>query len=252
MHFLFFVFLWRAFGDDIQPFTIRANETLLQRLKSKLDLAEFPDQLSDVDLKDWSYGIPLEYVRELVDYWQHSYDWRTQEIYLNKFSHNKVTIDNLNIHFIHQRSSRKNAIPLIIVHGWPGSFMECLKAIPELTEPQNVNDIAFHVVCPSLPGYGFSDAPKRKGFGVKQIALIFIKLMEKLGYATYVAQGGDWGSCITTVMADLDQSHVIGLHINFIITGPPFRKGIWSFLKTAISFVFPSSFFDKNPFEQFF
>ncbi len=141
---------------------------------------------------DWSQGIPLAYTRELADYWANSYDWRAREEALNRFDHFTTEIDGLDIHFIHQRSGRDDAFPLLITHGWPGSIVEFHKVIEPLTER------GFDVVCPSLPGYGFSGKPTRTGWGVEKIAAAWETLMGTLGYERYGAQGGDWGAAVTT------------------------------------------------------
>jgi pimeloyl-ACP methyl ester carboxylesterase len=200
--------------ESIEPFSIEIPEVVLNDLSERLARTRFPDQLEDAG---WSYGTDLSYLKELCTYWRSGFDWRAQERVLNAFAHFRAEIDSLRIHFIHQRSKEKNAIPLIITHGWPGSFMEFAKIIGPLTDPAahgGPSKDAFHVICPSIPGYGFSDAPKKSGFGCKQVAEVFAKLMARLGYTQYGAQAGDWGACISTWLAAIDATHVNGLHLN--------------------------------------
>lgn len=206
--------------DSIKPFTIDVPGAVLKDLRERLEKTRFPDQL---DNKDWRYGTELSYLKELCTYWRSSFDWRLQERALNRFAHFHTIIDGLKIHFIHQQSKEKDAIPLIMIHGWPGSFIEFTKVIGPLTDPKAYgghSDDAFHVICPSIPGYGFSEAPRKPGFGCKQIAEIFVKLMARLGYTQYGAQGGDWGSYISTWIAALDPYHMNGLHLNATVGNP--------------------------------
>ena len=207
--------------DSIKPFKIEISEEVLKDLRERLERTRFPDQLEDVG---WSYGTDLSYLKELCAYWLSEFDWRAQERALNRFNHFRTEIDGLGIHFIHQRSKKKNAFPLIITHGWPGSFFEFTKIIGPLTDPVahgGRSEDAFHVICPSIPGYGFSDAPKRSGFGCRQIADVFSKLMAKLGYTQYGAYGGDWGFAVSTWLASIDSSHVKGLHLYAPLGYPP-------------------------------
>ena len=200
--------------DSIKLFKIEVSEEVLKDLRERLARTRFPDQLEDVG---WSYGTDLSYLKELCAYWRSDFDWRAQERALNRFDHFRTEIDALGIHFIHQRSKESYAFPLIITHGWPGSFFEFTKIIGPLTDPAAHGgrpEDAFHVICPSIPGYGFSDAPKKPGFGCRQIADVFAKLMAKLDYTQYGAQGGDWGYAISTWLAAIDSSHVKGLHLN--------------------------------------
>lgn len=200
--------------DSIKPFKIEVSEAVLNDLRERLARTRFPDQIEDAG---WSYGTDLSYLKELCAYWRSDFDWRAQERALNRFDHFRTEIDGLGIHFIHQRSKEKNAIPLIITHGWPGSFVEFTKIIGPLTNPAGHGgraEDAFHVICPSIPGYGFSDAPKKSGFGCRQMAEIFAKLMAKLGYTQYGAQGGDWGGIISAWLGAIDTAHIKGLHVN--------------------------------------
>ncbi len=207
--------------DSIKPFKIEVPEAVLKDLRERLARTRFPNEIEDAG---WSYGTDLSYLKELCAYWRSEFDWRAQERALNRFDHFRTEIDGLGIHFIHQRSKEKNAIPIIITHGWPGSFVEFTKIIESLTDPVahcGRAEDAFDVICPSIPGYGFSDAPKKSGFGCRQVAEVFAKLMAKLGYTQYGAQGGDWGAVISTWLAAIDAAHVMGLHLTMTMGNPP-------------------------------
>jgi len=173
---------------------------------------------------DWSQGIPLDYTRQLADYWANDYDWRSREAALNRFDQFVTEIDGLDIHFIHQRSPHENAFPLLITHGWPGSIVEFHKVIEPLTNPSSGRaEDAFHVVCPSLPGYGFSGKPSRTGWGVEKIAETWETLMQRLGYDRYGAQGGDWGAAVTTQLGRIGSAggnHCAAIHLNMPIGRP--------------------------------
>ena len=212
--------------DDgaIVPFTIDVPEPVLTDLRDRLSDARFPDELEGAG---WTYGTNLAYLKELVDYWRNEFDWREQERQLNRFEQFKTNIDGLDVHFIHRRSSNPNAFPLIIVHGWPGSFVEFHKIIEPLTDPERHGgraEDAFHLVIPSIPGYGFSDKPGLPGYNPARMADIFAKLMARLGYTTYGAQGGDYGSLISRLLGRIDTEHVAGIHLNLCGAGPP--KGV--------------------------
>ena len=163
--------------NEIRPYRIAVPDDVLTDLRDRLARTRWPER-ECVD--DWSQGIPLDYTRELAGYWAHDYDWRAREAALNRFDQFVTEIDGLDIHFIHQRSSNPDALPLIITHGWPGSVVEFHKVIEPLTED-------FHVVCPSLPGYGFSGKPTRTGWSVEKIAEAWATLMGRLGYDRYGA-----------------------------------------------------------------
>lgn len=163
--------------------------------------------------------MPLEYTRELAAYWANGYDWRAREAALNRFDQFVTEIDGLEFHFIHQRSPHPDALPLLITHGWPGSVAEFQKVIEPLVNPGRSEE-AFHVVCPSLPGYGFSGKPTRTGWGVGKVAQAWETLMQRLGYDRYGAQGGDWGAAVTTQIGR-NRGHCIGIHLNMPIAWPP-------------------------------
>jgi pimeloyl-ACP methyl ester carboxylesterase len=207
-------------SNDPQPFEIRATDAELDDLRRRLAATRFPET-ETVD--DWSQGIPLDYLKEVCAYWGEKYDWRAREAKLNAFPQFRTTAGGLGIHFIHVRSPESNAMPLIMTHGWPGSIVEFQKVIGPLTDPASHGGDpadAFHVVCPSLPGYGYSDKPTETGWGVQKIADTWSELMLGLGYDRYVAQGGDWGSMVTTRIALQDAEHCLGIHINMPIVGP--------------------------------
>ena len=207
--------------DAVIPFKIHVADSVLADLKQRLARTRLPGEITG---SDWDYGTNLAYLKELVAYWQQKFDWRAAERRLNQFDQFTTTIDGLDIHFIHQRSKNPNAMPIAITHGWPGSIVEFTKIIPLLTDPAahggKAGD-AFHVVAMSLPGFGFSGKPAERGYGPERMAGILAKLMARLGYTRYGLQGGDWGSSISRFAAINDASHVVGLHTNFCLAGPP-------------------------------
>ena len=205
----------------IVPFTIHVPDAVLADLKERLTRARLPEEL---DGSGWTYGTHLAYLEDLLAYWRRDFNWRAQERRLNQFEQFKTTIDGITIHFIHRRSKEPNALPLMLVHGWPGSFAEFAKVIGPLTDPVRHGgrrEDAFDVVIPSIPGYGFSDKPRERGYGRDRTAGLFVKLMARLGYRRYGAQGGDLGAGIATKMALDDPSHVVGLHLNLCSGEPP-------------------------------
>jgi len=207
--------------EDIERFHIRVDDSTLEDLRLRLSMTRFPDQ---IDGTGWEYGTPIAYVRELVRYWRDEYDWRAQEAQLNELDHFRTSIDGQQIHFVHARSRHADALPLLIVHGWPGSVVEFLDVIPRLTDPEAHGgraEDAFHVVAPSLPGYGFSEPPRAPGWDIRRVAHAFVELMERLGYPRYGAQGGDWGAQIVTRLAALDPEHCAALHLNMPIASAP-------------------------------
>jgi microsomal epoxide hydrolase len=213
--------LLAASSNAINPFRISVPDSAIADLRQRLSLTRLPDQLNEVS---WEYGTDLEYLKELLDYWRTEFNWRTQEEMLNQFSQFKTTIENIDVHFIHQRSSHENAIPLLLVHGWPGSVSEFSQIIGPLTDPTahgGSAEDAFHVIAPSLPGFGFSSAPTEPGFGPEQMALAFADLMERLGYEQYALAGGDWGAIINRHLANHYPERLIGLHSNMVLAGPP-------------------------------
>ena len=207
-------------SNAIDPFRIDASDLALDDLKRRIHATRWPDP-ETVD--DWSQGIPLAYVQEVCAYWAEKYDWREREARLNEFPQFRTEIEGCDIHFVHARSKHENALPLVISHGWPGSIVEFQKVIGPLSDPTaHGGDAAdaFHVVCPSLPGYGFSGKPTKTGWGVARIADAWGQLMLRLGYERYVAQGGDWGAMVTTCIGMHDPEHCAGIHLNMPIALP--------------------------------
>ena len=207
-------------GPDILPFRIDIPQADIEDLHQRLRNTRWPDELPGAG---WNYGIPLSYVRDLTEYWATAYNWRENEARLNEFPQFTTSIDGQNVHFLHVRTQEANALPLLITHGWPGSIVEFVKIIGPLVDPRAHGGDpadAFHVVAPSIPGYGFSGPTREAGWDVKRIATAFAKLMSRLGYQRYGAQGGDWGSAISRQLGQLDPDHVIGLHFNTLAAPP--------------------------------
>jgi pimeloyl-ACP methyl ester carboxylesterase len=199
--------------DAIVPFSIRVPDAALADLKDRLRRARFADQFPDAG---WDYGTDLGYLQSLVAYWRDTYDWRAQERRLNRFTQFKTTIDGLDIHFIHQRSSDPNARPLLLLNGWPSSIVEYDKVIEPLSGTGTGSGRAgetFHVVVPSMPGYGFSDKPRTRGYNPETMAQVWATLMARLGYGRYLVHGSDWGVSVATYLALNDAAHVRALHL---------------------------------------
>jgi pimeloyl-ACP methyl ester carboxylesterase len=207
-------------SEEIRSFHIAISKADLIDLKSRLVNTRWPEQET---VSDWSQGVPLMYLKELCRYWAEVYDWRKTEARLNKLPQFVTDIDGVSINFVHIRSPHPDALPLVITHGWPGSIVEFLKVIGPLSDPVKYGGgagDAFHVVCPSLPGYGFSGKPTATGWGVERIAATWAKLMSRLGYDRYGAQGGDWGTSISTSLGQQDREHVVGIHLTPPLAGP--------------------------------
>lgn len=198
----------------IREFTINIPDQDIQDLKQRLQQTRWPDQIPGTD---WRYGAKTEYIQQLCEYWANEYDWRKHEAELNRYKQFMTTIDDHDIHFIHARSKHDNATPMIISHGWPGTIVEFLKIIDPLVDPEahgGKAEDAFHIVCPSLPGYGFSETTKREQIDTLAMAEMFAELMSRLGYAKYIAQGGDWGAIITSNIGVVDADNLYGIHVN--------------------------------------
>ena len=207
-------------NDAIRPFEISIGEDVLKDLKQRLANTRWPEK-ETVD--DWSQGISLAYTQEVCDYWLNSYDWPAREALLNKYPQFMTELNGLDIHFIHARSPHPDARPLLLTHGWPGSIVEFQKVIGPLIDPlAHGGDAAdaFHVVCPSLPGYGFSDKPKASGWNVEKISETWNQLMLRLGYHAYFAQGGDWGAAVTSAIGMQNLGNCLGIHVNMVIVEP--------------------------------
>jgi len=206
--------------NEIRDFNLKVSDSVLADLRLRLDIARWPEK-ETVD--DWSQGTPLAELQELCRYWRHEYDWRRCESRLNALGQFVTEIDGIDIHFLHVRSPHEDALPLVLTHGWPGSVIEFLDVIPRLTQPEQFGgtaEQAFHVVAPSLPGYGFSGKPTSTGWGVEKIATAWTELMRRLGYGRWVAQGGDWGSAVTTMIGQQAPEGCAGIHINMPLGRP--------------------------------
>jgi epoxide hydrolase len=206
--------------DAIEPFHLAVPEAALDDLKARLARTRWPERETVMDA---SQGVRLTDAQALCAYWRDTYDWRRCEARLNASGQFRTVIDGLGIHFLHVRSPEPDAIALILTHGWPGSVVEFLKVIGPLSDPAahgGDRNQAFHVVVPSLPGYGFSDRPAEAGWSVERIAAAWVTLMRRLGYDRFVAQGGDWGSAVTSAMAAIASPELAAIHLNFVVAFP--------------------------------
>jgi pimeloyl-ACP methyl ester carboxylesterase len=207
-------------SETVSAFTLAIPDAQLADLRQRLARTRWPERET---VGDWSQGAPLDRVRALCEHWAGGYDWRRCEAMLNRLGQYRTTVDDLGIHLLHVRSPEPNALPLLLTHGWPGSVIEFHKVIGPLTNPAahggNPHD-AFHVIAPSLPGFGFSDKPAKTGWGVERIASAWITLMRRLGYDRFVAQGGDWGAAVTTAIAMARPPECIAIHLNMPLVFP--------------------------------
>ncbi|WP_090943863.1 epoxide hydrolase family protein [Nonomuraea jiangxiensis] len=203
-------------NHEIRPFRIDVPQARLDDLRDRLDRTLWPDEIPGAG---WDYGVPVEYVRGLADYWRDGYDWRAHEAELNRYPQATTEIDGQNIHFLHVRSRHENALPLILTHGWPGSIVEYQKVIEPLTDPEDPAQ-AFHVVIPSLPGFGFSGPTKERGWNRYRTARAWAELMRRLGYDRYGAVGNDAGSFVSPEVGRVDPGHVVGVHVTQLFSFP--------------------------------
>ena len=207
--------------EDLRPFRVEVPEEVLVDLRDRLGRTRWPDQIPDTP---WDYGTDLAYLQDLCTTWQHEFDWRAQEARFNRWPHFLTEIDGTQVHFIHARSPEPDAFPIIITHGWPGSVSEFLDIIDPLVDPRahggDPNN-SFDIVCPSIPGYGWSGPTREPGWDVMRVAEAWKTLMARLGYDRYGAQGGDWGAIISATLAKVDEAHVAGLHSNMLLAFPP-------------------------------
>lgn len=209
---------------DVEAFEARAPDADLQDLRRRLAAARLPEAETVYRAaphpRRWDQGVPLADLVDVVNYWRTGYDWRSFEERLNGIGQFRTTIDDLGIHFLHRRSARADATPLILTHGWPGSVVEFVDVIDELADPKDPGAPAFHVVVPSLPGFGFSDKPATTGWGAGKIAAAWVELMGRLGYSRFAAHGGDWGGVITAVLGGWFEGHLLGIHTT-LAQAPP-------------------------------
>lgn len=201
----------------IRPFILDVPQSELDDLKARIDLTRWPEK---EPVSDWSQGTPLAVLQDLIAYWRNDYDWRRCEARLNALGQYMTEIDGVDIHFLHVRSPRADAMPVVMTHGWPGSVIEFMGVIEQLTNPADPAAPAFHLVLPSLPGYGFSGKPSVTGWGVEKIGRAWGELMARLGYDKWFAQGGDWGSVVTTAIGVQQVAGCIGIHLNMPIARP--------------------------------
>jgi epoxide hydrolase len=206
---------------ELESFRVAVDDSVLDDLRGRLEHARLPNQIAGIG---WEQGTELEFLRELLTYWRESYDWRACEARLNAFDQVVTEVDGQRLHAIVARSPDPDATPLLMVHGWPGSVTEFLDVLGPLTDPAAHGGDpadAFHVVCPSLPGFGFSGPTSARGWHPRRIAEACVELMDALGFERYGAQGGDWGSIVAANVADLVPDRVLGLHLNFVTVARP-------------------------------
>lgn len=208
---------------NIEPFTVNISESVLNDLRARLIQTRWPDEIEE---SGWSYGSNLAYIKELVEYWVNEFDWDAQQEAINKFQHFKADTGDLPIHFIHEKGTGPHPFPIIITHGWPSSSLEMVKLIPFLTDPASHGGDpfdSFDIIAPSLPGYGFSDRPRRTGMNVARISDIWNRIMTQgLGYKRYGAAGGDWGATVTARMGYDFAQNIAGIHVTSISGVSPY------------------------------
>ncbi|XP_076873462.1 epoxide hydrolase 1 [Brachyhypopomus gauderio] len=226
--------------DSIRPFEVETTQEELEDLHRRIDQTRAFPSLED---SKFHYGFNSSYLQQVVSYWRSDFNWRKQVERLNMYPHFKTKIEGIDVHYIHVKPKNlpegTRAVPLMMVHGWPGSFYEFYNVLPLLTEPPSPDHLAFEVVCPSIPGYGFSEAPHKKGFDSVCAARVFHKLMRRLGFQRFYVHGGDWGWIITTNMAQLEPTIVKGLHVNF---APAARPSLTIVLSLLLGRYFPKLF----------
>ena len=206
--------------DAVEPFSVSVSQAAIDDLKRRLKFTRWPEQET---VRDWSQGVPLEKAQALIAHWHDKYDWRRFEARINAIPQYRTQIDGLGIHFIHVRSPEPNALPILLTHGWPGSFVEFMDIVGPLSDPKRFGgqaQDAFHVVVPSLPGFGFSDKPTETGWNLDRIARAWATLMKRLGYDHWVAQGGDWGAGVTHALAQQRLPGLIAAHVNWQFVFP--------------------------------
>lgn len=211
-------------SKTIEPFRIAVDEAELTELRARLDRTRWPDELPGAE---WDYGVPLGYLRELAGHWRERYDWRAHEAALNRLAQFTTVIDGTRVHFVHVRSDVPGAVPLLVLHGWPGSIAELTALIGPLTDPLahgGDRADAFHVIAPSLPGYGFSGPTPDRGWTLRRVTRAMAELMERLGYERYGVHGGDWGAAIARGLGVVDPDHLIGIHLTMLLAASARRR----------------------------
>ncbi|MGK9269904.1 epoxide hydrolase 1 [Williamsia muralis] len=210
--------------DEVHDFWAHAPGSELEDLRTRISATRLPEAETvhspAPDPRRWDQGVPLADLTEVLNYWRTQYNWRSFETRLNQIGQFRTTIDGLGIHFLHRRSARTDATPLIVTHGWPGSIAEFIGVVDELADPKDADAPAFHVVVPSLPGFGYSDRPTATGWGTEKIAAAWVELMGRLGYGKFLAHGGDWGGVITTILGGRFPEQVLGIHTT-LAQAPP-------------------------------
>ncbi|CAL1260815.1 unnamed protein product [Larinioides sclopetarius] len=229
---------YSADTKTIRPFRIHISDDVLTDLRDRLEKARYEPPLEGAN---FSYGFNSNYLQSVVKYWKTEYDWRKHEEQLNKYPHFKTQIEGIDVHFVHVKptlpeGSQLQVLPILISHGWPGCFYEFYKMIPLLTTPRPDQDFVFEVVCPSIPGYGFSESPQQKGFNATAAARIFRNLMDRLGHTRFYVQGGDWGSFISTILSKHYPQRILGIHVNMLSAMPK----SWDLVKAVLVAYFPS------------
>ncbi|PRH78661.1 epoxide hydrolase [Streptomyces solincola] len=211
-------------NSDVTAFAARAADAELDDLRARLAAARLPEAETVRGAAPgpgrWGQGVPLADLVDVVRYWRTGYDWRAFEERLDRIGQFRTSVDGLGIHFLHRRSPRADATPLVLTHGWPGGVAEFVDVVDELADPRDADAPAFHVVVPSLPGFGYSDKPAATGWGTERIAAAWVELMGRLGYRRFAAHGGDWGGNITTVLGGRFPEHVLGIHTTFAQAPP--------------------------------
>lgn len=210
--------------DEVHDFRAHAPDSELDDLRTRISATRLPETETvhspAPDPRRWDQGVPLADLTDVLNYWRAQYNWRSFETRLNQVGQFRTTIDGLGIHFLHRRSARADATPLIVTHGWPGSIAEFIGVVDELADPKDADAPAFHVVVPSLPGFGYSDRPTTTGWGTEKIAAAWVELMGRLGYDKFLAHGGDWGGVITTILGGRFPEQVLGIHTT-LAQAPP-------------------------------
>ena len=203
----------------IEPFEIAIPDYVFVDLRERIARTRWPDEIDGIG---WDQGTPVEYLRSLVDYWANGFDWRAREAELNRFSHYRAELSGLRVHFVQARATSEPAIPIVLTHGWPSTFLELLPLVPLLTNPNahGIDGPAFHVVIPSLPGFGFSERPRNPGMTTRTMAQLWDELMHGLGYSRYAAGGTDFGAGVSTFMALDRPEPLLGLHLTFLEESP--------------------------------